>query len=243
MQPQIVAQDIGGRHNNDLDASRGRIIRGASWKKQRVVCVMPAADLISAKVCLSLWSLVFPPNQAAHRMIALGMEVGDAYSATFEQIAAHPDLGQWEYIFTCEHDNILPCDTVIKLIETMETHPEYCAVSALYWTKGEGGQPQCWGDPTDANLNFRPIPPRVGEVIEVNGIGMGAAIWRMKTFKDKRFPRPFFKTKAGREGVGTQDLSFAGEAKKLGYRFAVDCRVLVGHYDYEGKFGPPDTVW
>jgi hypothetical protein len=33
------------------------------------------------------------------------------------------------------------------------------------------------------------------------------------------------------EGIGTQDLSFWGEARKLGYRCAIACDVLVGHYD------------
>jgi hypothetical protein len=60
---------------------------------------------------------------------------------------------------------------------------------------------------------------------------MGFNLWRMEMFKDKRLPRPLFRTKAGSEGVGTQDLAFWGEARKLGYRCGIDCSVLVGHYD------------
>ena len=29
----------------------------------------------------------------------------------------------------------------------------------------------------------------------------------------------------------------------VGYRFAVDCSVKVGHYDLEGAFGVPDFMW
>src|SRR5438874_373443 len=112
MKPQIVMQDA-GFHNGDLGRSSARIIRGASWKKQRIVVILPASDLIPAKVALSHWSLIFPPNQAVVRLLALGMEVGDAYSNVIEQVLAHPELSKWEYILTLEHDNIPPQDGVL----------------------------------------------------------------------------------------------------------------------------------
>jgi hypothetical protein len=199
--------------------------------------------MISAKVAMSLWSLIFPPNQGAHRMLALGMEVGDAYSSTINEIVNHPELSTWEYILTMESDNIPPADGLVKLIARMEQHPEFACIGGLYWTKGEGGVPQIWGDARDPQINFRPQPPVPGQLVECCGTGMGFNLWRMSMFKDTRLRRPWFKTLAGAEGVGTQDLYFWGDARKYGYRCAIDCSVLVGHYDLEGKFGPPDTVW
>jgi hypothetical protein len=240
--PQIVSISQ-GKHNQDLPRATERVIRGATWKKQRVVAIIPSADLIPAKVAMSLWSLMFPPNQAAHRMLALGMEVGDAYSTTIGEIVAHPELSQWEYILTLEADNLPPQDGLIRLIERMEQHKELACIGGLYWTKGEGGVPQIWGDPKDPQINFRPQPPQTGQLVECCGTGMGFNLWRMSMFKDTRLRRPWFKTVAGKEGLGTQDLYFWGDARKYGYRCAVDCSVLVGHYDLEGRFGPPDTVW
>lgn len=231
MKPQIVMQEV-GRHNADLGASSARILKGGSWKKQRIIVIIPAADLMPAKVALSLWSLIFPPNQGVVRMLALGQEVGEAYSNCIEQILVHPELSKWEYILTVEHDNIPPADGVLKLLEVMDERKNLACVGGLYWTKGEGGVPQIWGDPGDPIINFRPQIPRAGEVQECCGTGMGFNLWRMAMFKDPRLPRPLFKTKASREeGVGTQDLSFWSEARKHGYRCAIDNRVLVGHYD------------
>jgi hypothetical protein len=66
---------------------------------------------------------------------------------------------------------------------------------------------------------------------------MGFNLWRMSMFKDEKLPRPLFRTKSSaEEGVGTQDLAFWGEARKHGYRCAVDCRVLVGHFDSGADF-------
>ena len=132
----------------------------------------------------------------------------------------------------------------------MEKHPEFSAISGLYWTKGMpdektgGGQPQLWGDPRAADQpNFRPQKPVAGQLIEVNGTGQGFTLFRLEMFKDERLRKPWFQTKCDVNGVGTQDLQFFADAKLYGYRFAVDCDVLVGHYDLSGAYGPPDTMY
>jgi hypothetical protein len=51
---------------------------------------------------------------------------------------------------------------------------------------------------------------------------------------------PWFKTLNGSEGggVGTQDLYLWSDARKYGYRCAIDCSIPVGHYDHKS-----DMVW
>jgi hypothetical protein len=227
-----------GRHNQELEKSTQRIIKGGSWKKQRIVSLIPASEMIPTKVYLSHCGLMFPPNQSVHRMAAIGMEVGLAFSDSIAQILEHPELGNWEYLLTIEHDNIPPADGVLKLLKRMDEHPEFACIGGLYWTKGEGGVPQIWGDPKDPVLNFRPQPPQAGQLVECCGTGMGFNLWRMSMFKDQKLRRPWFKTIAGNEGIGTQDLYFWGDARKHGYRCAIDCDVLVGHYDVGS-----DTTW
>jgi hypothetical protein len=237
VKPEIIS--LGGVHNTDLERSTTRLVEGGSWKKQRVVMLIPAAANIPAKVYLSHVALIFPPNQPAHRMMALGMEVGDAYSSSIEAILAHPDLSTWEYLLTIEHDNIPPVDGLVKLIARMEQHKELACIGGLYWTKGETGVPQIWGDPKDPLVNYRPQPPDPnGGLVECVGTGMGFNLWRLSMFKDAKLRKPWFKTVADATGVGTQDLYFWSDARKYGYRCAVDCSVLVGHLDPAS-----DIVW
>jgi hypothetical protein len=111
----------------------------------------------------------------------------------------------------------------------------------LYFTKGEGGVAQIWGDPKDPVLNFRPLPPDpAGGLVECCGTGMGFNLFRMKIFHDKRLRKPWFKTLKGHEGqgVGTQDLHAWSDFRKYGYRAAIDCSIKVGHYDLS-----TDTMW
>lgn len=244
MKPQLVTtQDIAGFHNGDLQAAGARLIQGGSWKKQRIVVLIPAGDAIPTKVALSIWNLAFPPNNGVMRMAAVGMEVGEAYSTAIAQVLADPNLSQWEYLLTIEHDNLAPGDAVLKLLERMEQHPELACIGGLYWTKGPGGVPQIWGDVRDPVPNYRPqLPDPNGGLVECVGTGMGFNLWRMAMFKDERLRRPWFKTQT-EGGVATQDLYFWGDARKYGYRCAVDCSVRVGHYDLKGEFGEADFVW
>lgn len=241
MKPQTL--QVGGLHNENLEQSAQRIFEGGSWKKQRVITLVPAGATIPSKVYLSHRSLIYPPNNGAYHMMTINLEVGEAYSNTIKSILDTPGLCDWEYILTLEADNCPPQDGLIRLLEDMEAHPEYACIGGIYWTKGFSGVAQLWGDPNDPVLNFRPQVPRPNEIQEVCGTGMGFNLWRMSMFKDERLRRPWFRTIAGNEGVGTQDLYFWGDARKYGYRAAIDNRIAVGHYDLEGKFGPPDTMW
>jgi hypothetical protein len=229
--PEIVGYDY-GRHNADLTKSTARIVQGASWKRQRIIALIPSATMIPAKVALSHWNLAFPPNQGVYRMLCLGMEVGDAYSQAIESILAHPELSTWEYLLTLEHDNVPPPDGVMRLLERMDAHPEFDCIGGLYWTKGEGGVAQIWGDARDPQTNFRPQPPDpAGGLVECCGTGMGFNLWRMSMFKDARLRRPWFKTQTV-GGCATQDLYAWTDFRKNGHRCAIDCSVLVGHYDH-----------
>src|SRR6185312_10183640 len=189
--PQIVCYDF-GKHNTNLETTRSRLIKGGSWKKQRIILLIPSANLIAAKVTLSWMNLIWPPNQPVFRMMLLGQEVGEAYSNAIEQILTHPELSTWEYILTIEHDNAPPADGVIKLIERMEEHPELACIGGLYFTKGEGGCAQIWGDAKDPTPNFSPqLPGLNGGLVECCGTGMGFNLFRLSMFKDERLKRPW----------------------------------------------------
>ena len=225
----IVVQDFAGWHNGEFEQGRSRVIEGGSWKRQRIVMVIPAGASIPSKVALALWNLSLPPNNPVMRILAIGMEVGEAYSNAVEGILDEPALSDWEYLLTVEHDNLSRPNSLLKLLARMEQHPEIHAISGLYFQKGEGGWPQIWGDPKDPIPNFRPQPPVNGEMVECCAIGMGFTLWRLSMFRDARLRRPWFQTQ--REPMMSQDLFFWADAREHGYRCAVDCGVKVGHLD------------
>lgn len=235
MTPTIISSYDGGKHNADLTNTISRLERSASYKDLRTIIIIPALNKVDTKAVASWWNLITPPNQGVCKLFAMGMEVGEAYSRTIESILAHPDLKDWPYILTIEADNVIPADGLLKLLEQMEAHPEYDCIGGLYFTKGEGGVPQIWGNPQEFPINFKPQQPDPnGGLVPCTGTGMGFNLWRTKMFKDPNLRKPWFKTIAGNEGVGTQDLYFWGDAFKHGHKAAIDCSVKVGHVDGAG---------
>ena len=234
MEAKIVGYES-GLHNGDLQLSINRLNKDSVYKDLSTIVIIPALNTVATKAASSWWNMMFPPNQKVVKLFAQGMEVGEAYTQTIEQILTHPDLQKFKYILTIEADNVVPPDGSVRLLAQMEEHPEFACIGGLYWTKGHGGVPQIWGDINDPVLNFKPMPPIPGQLVECCGTGMGFNVWRTEIFRDVRLRKPWFKTTASTsEGCFTQDLWFWTDARKNGYRCAIDCGVLVGHVDGEG---------
>jgi hypothetical protein len=242
MKPEILSLDVGGFHNSNENSIKRLNLEGM-YKDLSTIIITPGFGSMPTKCVASWMSLMTPPNGKIVRLWPMNYEVGEAFSQTIENCISHPELTNFKYVLTLEHDQSVPSDGLVKLLSRMEQHPEYSAIGGLYWTKGEGGQPQIWGDPTSPTPNYRPQIPRPG-LVECCGTGCGFTVWRMSMFKDERIQRPLFKTVCSAiEGVGTQDLQFWTKARQLGYRCCIDTDVKVGHYDLLGSFGPPDTMW
>jgi hypothetical protein len=243
MDPQIISSYDGGKHNADLTQTISRLSKEGGYKDLSCIMIVPCFGSIPTKAVASWMNLYAPPNAKFVRLFAVGMEVGSAFSTSIESILANPELSKYKYIITLEHDNLPPPDGIVKLLMRMEEHPELSCIGGLYFTKGPGGCAQIWGDPKDPVLNFRPQLPVPETVQECCGTGMGFNVWRLSMFSDKSLPRPLFETKVT-NGVATQDLAFWSNARKFGYRCAIDTSVKVGHYDLDGKVGGiPDMTW
>jgi hypothetical protein len=241
MKPQIIIPNYEGAHNQDLEKSQDRLLQSKSYKDLSTVIVCPTRGQVSAKVVQSWMGLMKPMNQKViGPLFAIGMEVGEAYNSMIEMVLSSPELSTWKYILTIEEDNMPPPDGLLKLYEDMD---DYDVVGGLYWTKGEGGQPMIYGDPAVEPLNFIPQVPGTNGLQAANGLGMGFNLFKINIFKDEKLPRPWFKTVQefipgqGARGY-SQDLYFYENAGKLGYKFACDTRVKVGHYD-----AGMDIVW
>ncbi len=236
--PQIVFDPQHAGYHNAHPETRKRLEKGQTYRDLSTICIVPTRGNIHAKVVQNWMGMFSPMNQKFTRIFMIGMEVGHAYNAAIEQILAHPELSQWKYILTLEEDNMPPPDGLLKLYESMD---KFDVVGGLYWTKGHGGQPMIYGDPNVMPRNFVPQMPVVDGVQQANGLGMGFNLFKMDIFKDPNIPRPWFKTlQEYQPGVGTkgftQDLYFFEKAGAVGYKFACDTRIRVGHYSADEDF-------
>lgn len=242
MKPAIVIENLNlGLHNADLQATIDRLNKGKTYEDLSTVIVCPTRGMIADRVVQAWSALIRPMNQKVLGPIFIrGYEVGQAYEIAFNMVMSNPELSKWKYILTIEEDNIPPPDGLLKLYEGME---KFDVVGGLYWTKGEGGQPMIYGDPNIEPVNFIPQRPVADSIQPARGLGMGFNLFKVDMFKNEKLPKPWFKTVQefipgqGNKGY-TQDLYFYENAGKLGYKFACDTRIKVGHYDVA-----TDVVW
>lgn len=232
LKPQIIIPNLEGYHNTNPDTGK-RLEKSKSYADLSTICIVPAIGAIPPRIVQSWRGMMTSMNQKFIMIMAENMEVGQAYSETIDHILLNPELSKWKYILTLETDNAPPPDGLLKLYENMD---KYDGIGGIYFTKGEAGQPMCYGDPEVFPVNFIPFFPRA-DIQSCRGLGMGFTLFKMDIFKNPKLPKPFFRTVQNyQEGKGvqayTQDLKFCEDAGKLGYRFACDSRVKVGHYDY-----------
>lgn len=240
MEAKIIVPSLEGIHNTNLDQSLARMERGRLYRDLSTVIICPTRGVIPATVVQSWMGLIRPMNQKVVGPIFIqGLEVGEAYESAIDLILNNPDLKDYKYVCTIEEDNCPPPDGLMRLYEAIEGEVDgqkYDCVGGLYWTKGDGGMPMCYGNPNEHPVNFIPQMPMPNAVTRCNGLGMGFNLFRMSMFTDGRIERPFFKTlQQYIPGQGTkaytQDLYFFERAGAKGYKFACDSRTLVGHYD------------
>lgn len=228
-----------------LGFERVQVIDGTTYRDNSTVVVVPTRGKIDARVTQTWLNLVPPMNQKRGWFFARGDEVGKAYDKLIETILRDPQFKGWKYLLTLEDDNLPPPDAHLRLLESIEGGaggPPLDAVSGLYFTKGDWNMPMAYGSPEEYRrtgvLEFRPRDVRdalaAGQLMEVNGIAMGCALWRLDLFRE--LPPPWFVTVADvipDKGVVamTQDLWFCKRAREAGKRFGVDLRVKVGHLD------------
>jgi hypothetical protein len=196
-------------------------------------CPELATPGLPEKVAFSWLSLLTPPNQAFQRISIQNCEVGDAYNQAVRIILDNEALARMTWMLTVETDNIPEPDALIQLLADAE-RGNYDAIGALYYQKGEGGGPMCYGKTGEMPKSYKPWIPPPNSVVDVNGIAMGFSLFKIDMLK--RIPPPWFKTTqewipGSGEVSGTQDLFFCKKAGAMGFRFGVSSKVRVGHLD------------
>ena len=203
-------------------------------------CPEIASPGIAEAVVFSWLSLQTPMNTAFQRVSIANAEVGDAYNQGIHLILTNEGLAKCSFVLTVETDNIPPPQGLLQLykdIDDVSAGGPFDAIQGLYWGKGPGAMPHCYGKPEEMPHTFKPWVPPPDSVVQVNGVAMGFTLFRLDLFR--KMKGPWFRTvQDWVPGVGeqtaTQDLWFSRQAAKVGAKFAVSSKVRVGHIDQEG---------
>ena len=152
--PQIIMSN--DSYHNDSNWNE-RLEKEKTYQDLSTIIICPTRGMIPSRVVAN-WQYMRPMNQKVIGPIFMErMEVGEAYNQAIKMILENDSLREFKYILTVEEDNYPQYpDGLLKLYENMD---KYDCIGGLYWTKGQGGQPMCYGDPNVKPLNFIPQNP------------------------------------------------------------------------------------
>ena len=196
-------------------------------------CPELASPGIPEAVVFSWLRLQTPANSKFTRISIVNCEVGDAYNQAVKIILEDEGLSTWRWMLTVETDNLPPPEGLLRLLHDAEDGG-YDALGGMYWQKGHGGSPMCYGKPDEQPRSYKPWVPPPNSVVPVNGIAMGFSLFKIDMFRT--LSPPWFKTQQEwipgvGELAGTQDLYFCKKANAAGYKLGISTNVRVGHLD------------
>jgi hypothetical protein len=229
--PAIIVENWEGRNNAAENWEAFKKL--GTYRNLATVWLTVTRGTMQTKIAFNWFNIAAGFNQPLARVCVEGCEVAAGYNYGITQILSNPQMQRFPYLLTVEEDNTAPPNALHLLYQSIQ---EVDAISGLYWLKGAGGCPQIWGNPNEDG--FSPQTPMVDAVQRCGGIGMGFALWKLEMFKHSGFEfGNWFKTVNDQGMNMTQDLYFWANARKLGFKCAVDTRVKCGHVDEEG------TIW
>ena len=133
-----------------------------------------------------------------------------------------------DYIMFIDSDTLIPSNAINELLKM-----DVDIASGLYFGKGKPYLPVA--RIKEDNRHFYLEDFEFGQIMEVEGVGMGCCLIKTKVFKDMKFP--YFKLEwRTTEGIKYQiaeDLYFCEVAKENGFKIHLNTGILCEHYGIE----------
>jgi hypothetical protein len=152
-------------------------------------------------------------------------EKGAAIAASYEALREHFLRGREDFLLVVEDDVFPPPDAPVRLLADYRAGgPGVAAVAAAVPMHGDA-KPIAW------NIKMR---PGVAEFVDVEDRGWGVREVGAASFGCILIPRWVLERVAFRFGPGSmlhQDLAFALDARRAGWRILLDYGVRCGHED------------
>jgi len=195
-------------------------------KKKRITILVPCSNSVPTKFMTQLIRITrhLSPRYHTDIVVEQSIPVDKARNIlTKAALKFNPD-----YILWLDSDNILPAESVEKLINKLDT-TDADLVTALYFEKGKPYMPvirefHSGGFWTIEN-------PALGEYIEVAGCGFGSCVMKPDVFKEIDYPWFKFNYETwGKKDIQlSEDLYFCREMLKKNKKIYCHTGIISGH--------------
>lgn len=210
--------------------------------KIKLVTALPSSGrFVPFQWAMSLPGLVTPMNIGYAQLASLNSNRGEGRELLVDKAR---EMGA-EYIFFLDDDTVVPSDTLLRLLQELESDPEAMVCGGIYTSKTTPPQPLVFKDLDDGVYwNWKH-----GEVFPCFCVGTGCMMIRLSVFD--RLEKPWFKDITWHESQGaptdemvpenagaytmTDDVYFCSKLADIGAKVLAHGGVLPVHYGQNGQ--------
>lgn len=252
----------------NLQEVKQTIVKHQGVFANRVLIATPATGLVRMEWVSARYGQIIPTNwshvefvQYMSSYIPLGFQVAEAENIIAKQMIE----GEFEWLLSIEHDNVLPPNAFVKLNQYM-IKGDIPVVGGLYFTKGQPPEPMIYREPGKGYY----ADWKLGDKVWCRGLPFGCTLIHRSIIKalwdeapeyaigNTTTRRVFKHPQANDDEIGmfnisgTTDLQFCNECiekkifekagwpdfQKKEFPFLVDTSIFVKHIDNNGNQHP-----
>lgn len=209
--------------------------------KVRLVLAIPSSGrFVPIEWAVALLSLQHPMNIGFAQLLSKNSDRGAGRDGLVDEARK---MGA-EYLFFLDDDTVIPPNTLLQLMQVMESDPEVMVCGGIYTSKTTPAQPLVFTE-IDGGTYWR---WKFGDVFPCWGLGTGCMMIRMSVFD--KIERPWFKDVVW-DGQGepdseivpdnvaayrmTDDLYFCTKLAEVGAKVMAHGGVLPIHFGQSGQ--------
>lgn len=194
----------------------------------KILIAVPCMDMVSAHFAQCLTTLKKVGECTVSFLI--GSLIYDARNKLVEQALQL----EADYIMWFDSDMVFSADTLQRMMETLDKHPEIDILSGLYFRRGKPYTPVLFDqldyDAEKLTCDFKDTLTYPDELFEVAGCGFGCVLMRTDCLIDLggKYGGTWF-SPLGNVG---EDCAFCIRARAEGYKIYCNPSIKLGHMSY-----------
>lgn len=188
----------------------------------KTMIAVPCMDSVPVQFCQSL-ALLQKPEECV-----LAMQAGSLIYTSRNNLATKAIQLNADFVFWMDSDMVFPPDTLMRMLKTLEEHPEIDILTGVYFRRVPPYTPTLF-DMLRMNGNicewsqFKTLPT---DLFEVGGCGFGCVLMRTEVFMSVQSKHGNMFAPIGNNG---EDIAFCMRARDCGYKIICDPTIVCGH--------------
>lgn len=180
---------------------------------KKILIAIPTAKYIESETFKSIYDLEVPEGYETEFQYFYGYRVDQVRNLIADWV-----IKGYDYLFSVDHDIVLPRDTLVKLLSHDK---DLCA--GVYRQRLEPQTLEIY------DMDYRNIHNVNGSLIHIGGCGFGCTLVKKRVFQSIKYPHFEYHPALDHKNTFSEDIDFCKKANNAGFKLFADTSVVCGH--------------